>query len=175
MATRAVRTADILDGHVGLVIECLDRIYLNGYVPNLQVGGQVVQFLALRGFPIPSPAVINRIGEQFRRAVRSFADANSIPMIKFAKGDRKIEKMKPYLALQEKSGRSGVAGLGGRRSSNGSRPARRPRPRTVGLPTSAGTGPSGGSLATTSMSGMTSSVRRLSRSEVTFRIQSRCG
>jgi len=112
MATRAVRTADILDGHVGLVIECLDRIYLNGYVPNLQVGGQVVQFLALRGFPIPSPAVINRIGEQFRRAVRSFADANSIPMIKFAKGDRKIEKMKPYLALQEKSGRSGVAGIG---------------------------------------------------------------
>ena len=109
---RAVRTADILDGHVGLVIECLDRIYLNGYVPNLQVGGQVVQFLALRGFPIPSPAVINRIGEQFRRAVRSFADANSIPMIKFAKGDRKIEKMKPYLALQEKSGRSGVAGIG---------------------------------------------------------------
>ena len=112
MATRAVRTADILDGHVGLVIECLDRIYLNGSVPNLQVGGQVVQFLALRGFPIPSPAVINRIGEQFRRAVRSFADANSIPMIKFAKGDRKIEKMKPYLALQEKSGRSGVAGIG---------------------------------------------------------------
>ena len=56
--------------------------------------------------------MINRIGEQFRRAVRSFADANSIPMIKFAKGDRKIEKMKPYLALQEKSGRSGVAGIG---------------------------------------------------------------
>jgi hypothetical protein len=32
-------------------------------VPNLQVGGQVVQFLASRGFPIPSPAVINRIGD----------------------------------------------------------------------------------------------------------------
>jgi hypothetical protein len=24
--------------------QCLDRIYLNGYVPTLQVGGQVVQF-----------------------------------------------------------------------------------------------------------------------------------
>ena len=54
MAKRPVRTADILDGHVSLDLECLDRIYLNGYVPNLQVGGQVVQFLALRGFPIPS-------------------------------------------------------------------------------------------------------------------------
>src|SRR6185295_17372661 len=31
---------DVLDGHVGLDVECLDRIYLNGYVPNLQVPGQ---------------------------------------------------------------------------------------------------------------------------------------
>ena len=36
---------DVLDGHVGLDVECLDRIYLNGQVPNLQVGGQVVSFL----------------------------------------------------------------------------------------------------------------------------------
>jgi len=29
---------------VTLEVECLDRIYLNAYVPNLQVGGQVVRF-----------------------------------------------------------------------------------------------------------------------------------
>jgi hypothetical protein len=107
-----VRTADILDGHVSLDIECLDRIYLNGYVPNLQVGGQVVQFLATRGFPIPSPVVVGRIGDSFRRAVRSFADANQVPVIKFGKGHRKIEVMKPYLARQERTGRPGVAGIG---------------------------------------------------------------
>jgi len=28
----------VLDGHV-VLDECLDRIYLNGYVPNLQVEG----------------------------------------------------------------------------------------------------------------------------------------
>jgi hypothetical protein len=39
-------------------------------VPSLQVGGQVVQFLGSRGFPIPSPAVISKIGDSFRRAVR---------------------------------------------------------------------------------------------------------
>ena len=39
-----VTVNDVLDGHVGLDVECLDRIYLNGYVPNLQVGGQVVSF-----------------------------------------------------------------------------------------------------------------------------------
>jgi hypothetical protein len=112
MAKRPVTTADVLDGHVSLDVECLDRIYLNGYVPNLQVGGQVVQFLGSRGFPIPSPAVISKIGDSFRRAVRSFADANQIPLIKFGRGDRKLDKMRPLLARQEKMGRSGVAGIG---------------------------------------------------------------
>ena len=32
-----VTVSDVLDGHVGLDVECLDRIYLNGYVTNLQV------------------------------------------------------------------------------------------------------------------------------------------
>src|SRR3954468_8897206 len=112
MAKRPVRTADILDGRVNLDLECLDRIYLNGYVPNLQVGGQVVQFLALRGFPIPSPAVVGRIGDGFRRSVRSFADGNQIPMIKFGKGVRKIAAMTPYLAQLVRAGRSGVAAIG---------------------------------------------------------------
>ena len=112
MATRPVRTSDILDGHVTLDVECLDRIYLNGYVPNLQVGGQVVRFLAEQGFPIPSPAVVNRIGERFRAGVRRFAEANRIPVVRFARGDRKIERMTPYLARQAATGRSGVAAIG---------------------------------------------------------------
>ena len=40
-----VTVNDVLDGHVDLDVECLDRIYLNGYVPNLQVAGQVVSFM----------------------------------------------------------------------------------------------------------------------------------
>jgi hypothetical protein len=112
MATRPVTTSDILDGHVMLDIECLDRIYLNGYVPNLQVGGQVVQFLAARGFPIPSPAVVNRIGERFRESVRRFAESNHIPVVRFKKGDRKIAVMQRYLRAQAATGRSGVAAIG---------------------------------------------------------------
>ena len=37
-----VNVNELLDGHVIVDLECLDRIYLNAYVPNLQVGGQVV-------------------------------------------------------------------------------------------------------------------------------------
>jgi hypothetical protein len=49
---------EILDGHVVLDLECLDRIYLNAYVPKLQVGGQVVTFFSQhRNHPIASPAL----------------------------------------------------------------------------------------------------------------------
>jgi small basic protein len=69
MAT-VVTVNDVLDGHVALDVECLDRIYLNGYVPNLQVGGQVVSFMTQHlGKPIPSPAILEKIGTRFRRAV----------------------------------------------------------------------------------------------------------
>ena len=70
MAASVVTINDVLDGHVGLDIECLDRIYLNGYVPNLQVSGQVVTFLTRHlGNPVPSPATFDQIGQRFRRAV----------------------------------------------------------------------------------------------------------
>ena len=96
MATRPVTTWDVLDGHVTLDLQCLDRIYLNGYVPNLQVGGQIVQFLAGQGFPIPSPAVVARIGDRFRDAVRRLADTEHIPVVRFAKHARKLDVMRPH-------------------------------------------------------------------------------
>ena len=108
-----VTVNDVLDGHVGLDVECLDRIYLNGYVPNLQVGGQVVSFMTQHlGCPIPSPAIMEKIGTAFRKAVASFAEADHIPVVRFGKDDRKIDRMRPYLARQAATGRSGVAAIG---------------------------------------------------------------
>jgi hypothetical protein len=90
---------DLLAGHVILDLECLDRVYLNAYVPNLQVSGQVVMFLCDHlDNRIPSPALFNKIGTAFRKAVTAFADDNGIPLVRFAKGDRKADVMKPYLA-----------------------------------------------------------------------------
>jgi hypothetical protein len=57
------RIGELPDGHVRLDMPCLDRIYLNGGVPNLQVGGQVVTFLTGHlGNPVLSPALFNAIG-----------------------------------------------------------------------------------------------------------------
>jgi hypothetical protein len=104
---------DVLDGQVALDLECLDRIYLNAYVPNLQVAGQVVTFLTQHlGNPIPSPAIFDKIGTAFRRAVSRFADDEHIAVVRFAKRDRKIEVMRPYLDAQAATGRSGVAAIG---------------------------------------------------------------
>ena len=93
-----VNINDLLDGHVALDVECLDRVYLNAYVPNLQTGGQVTRFLTehLRN-PIPSPALFNPIGERFRAAVTKFAAANGIPLVRFGKDERKADVMRPYL------------------------------------------------------------------------------
>ena len=108
-----VTVNELLEGHVGLDIESLDRVYLNGYVPNLQVGGQVGSFMTAHlGCPIPSPAVMEKLGTAFRRRVRAFAEAHQIPIVRFGKDDRKQEVMRPYLRRQAATGRPGVAAIG---------------------------------------------------------------
>jgi hypothetical protein len=117
MASRLVRANpvtvnDVLDGHVKLDLECLDRVYLHGYLGQLQVGGQVVQFLRHNGFPVPSPACLQQIGDGFRRSVASFADANHIPVVRLKSTDRNIEVMRRYLSAAARTGRSQVAAIG---------------------------------------------------------------
>ena len=36
---------ELLRDHVTLDIECVDRVYLNGYVPTMQTSGALVYFL----------------------------------------------------------------------------------------------------------------------------------
>jgi hypothetical protein len=113
MVQRVVTVNDVLDGHVVLDIECLDRIYLNAYVPVLQTSSQVVAFLSGHlGFPFPSPVLFRQMGDRFRKAVLSFSDANDIPWIRFGKDESKLEVMQPHLARQASAGRSGVAAIG---------------------------------------------------------------
>jgi hypothetical protein len=102
--TSVTNINDVLEGHVGLEIDCVDRLLLNAYVPNLQVGGQVVTFLTEHlGFPIPSPALLEKIGNRFRRDVNSFAADHEVPILRLKKpdrtrwDDRKLDHVRPYL------------------------------------------------------------------------------
>jgi hypothetical protein len=111
--SHVVTVPELLDGHTVLDIECLDRIYLNGYVPTLQVGGQVLTFLHdHRGMPVASPAVFEQIGTRFRQAVARFAENNDIPLVKFKKGTRKAGVMEPLLHRAARAGTPRVVAVG---------------------------------------------------------------
>ena len=49
-----------LDGHIVLDLECLDRIYLNAYVPNVQVAGQATA----KGLVSPASSAAHELGDQ---------------------------------------------------------------------------------------------------------------
>jgi hypothetical protein len=118
VGTSVVNINDVLEGHVALEVECVDRLYLNAYVPNLQVGGQVVRFLTgHRGNPIPSPALLAQIGNRFRREVATFAKARGIPVLHLKKpdrsrwDDRKLDHVRPHLERAAREGRVGVVAI----------------------------------------------------------------
>ena len=65
---------ELLDGHVTLEVECLDRLYLNGYIGRLATSGGLVTFMREQlGKPIPSPVVLGQTSEKFREAVKAMA------------------------------------------------------------------------------------------------------
>jgi hypothetical protein len=113
-----VSVEQLLDGHVALQIDCLDRVYLNAYVPNLQVSGQVANFLTKHlDAPIPSPALFTGIGDRFRRNVKRFAGEHDVPLLRFGKpggqhGERKIDVVRPLMAKAERAQSPGVVAIG---------------------------------------------------------------
>ena len=109
---------DVLEGHVALETECVDRLYLNAYVPALQVGGQVVRFLCGHlAQPIASAALLEPIGNRFRREVKQFAAERQVPILQLGKrdhsrfDDRKLDHVRPYLDRAEREGRDGVVAI----------------------------------------------------------------
>ena len=113
-----VNINEVLEGHVSLEVECVDRLYLNAYCPLLQVGGQVVRFLTGHlGHPVPSPALFQKIGNRFRREVDRFAASGGVPVLHLKKpdrsrwDDRKLDHVRPYLDRAASEQRFGVVAI----------------------------------------------------------------
>ena len=84
--------ATILREHVTLELESIDRLYLNVYVPPLQHALGVVGFFRRhRGQPFASAALMEPISQAFVAAIERFAKVQGVPLITFAKGQRKDE------------------------------------------------------------------------------------
>jgi len=68
----------LLDGHITLEVECLDRLYLKGYIGRLATPGGLVTFMRDQlGKPIPSPVVLGQVTERFREAVKALAEGTA--------------------------------------------------------------------------------------------------
>ena len=91
--------ADVLSEHVSFEVECIDRMYLNVYVPQLQYATGLVSYIHHQlGKPVASTAALAPVSEAFTRSVRSFAASCGIPWVDFAKGQRKDDVAQEYLA-----------------------------------------------------------------------------
>jgi hypothetical protein len=91
--------ADVLTDHVRFEIECIDRMYLNVFIPELQRTGQVAGYLMRhRGFPIASTALVASMSREFVSAIRAYAKVHDVPVVHFAKGQRKDDVMHERLA-----------------------------------------------------------------------------
>ena len=90
--------ATLLRDHVTLKCRCIDRIFLQAYVPKLQTVGHVCRFLRWqREFKIPSSAAFGKIGDVYVRAIHQFAERHKIPVVHFKKGQDKEKTARPYL------------------------------------------------------------------------------
>jgi len=91
--------ADVLTRHVTLEIECIDRMYCNVYVPTLQHPRALVGFIHHHlGYPVASMAVLGPISEAFVASINTFTRRHQIPVVHFAKGQRKDDVMHEHLA-----------------------------------------------------------------------------
>jgi hypothetical protein len=91
--------ADVLSQHVTLEVEGIDRMYLNVYQPRLQTDRGVAAFFRFhRGETFASSALMDPISKTFIAAVERFVEQEQIPLITFAKGQRKDDIAKEHHA-----------------------------------------------------------------------------
>jgi len=104
--------ASLLAEHVMFRLSCVDRVFVQGYIPGLQSEGMVVRFLQHRGYYIPSPAGLGAIHDRLVHEIDHFVAANGLELVHFSKGQRKEDVAKPFLDAAEHAGREGIVMVG---------------------------------------------------------------
>ena len=85
--------AEILEQHVTFELECLDRLYLNGYVPGWQTPAAVAYFLRQhRGAKFASSVLLDAISRDYEKRLASFVRQQGIAVHRFVKGERKDDE-----------------------------------------------------------------------------------
>lgn len=91
--------AEVLSEHVTLQLECIDRMYLNVYVPQLQTEGGAANFFRKhRGFQFASAALMAPMTKAFVERIERFAEREGVDLLIFERGQRKDDVALQYLA-----------------------------------------------------------------------------
>ena len=96
--TVARSAGEVLAEHTTLELECIDRMYLNVYVPMLQSGaGAAYFFRRVRGNPVPSSALMEPMTRRFVAAIERYAAKEGVELIRFERFERKDDRTQQYL------------------------------------------------------------------------------
>jgi hypothetical protein len=97
--TVARSVGDVLADHTVFEVECIDRMYLNVWVPRLAYGGGVSGFfVGHRGHHYASTALMDPMTKAFVADIHGFVAARGLERVHFAKGQRKDELTQQFLA-----------------------------------------------------------------------------
>ena len=82
--------ADVLQNHVVLEVECIDRMYLNAIVPRLQITEGAVSFIRhQKKAQVASTNAVEPMTRAFVQSIERYVAEHGIPLVQFLKGQRK--------------------------------------------------------------------------------------
>ena len=95
--------AQLQQDHVVLELECIDRLYLNAYVPQLTSPGGVAAFCrGYLGHRFASTKQAVAMTKTFLKAIDAFLQREGLELVRFKKGQRKDDVMQQRLRRFDK-------------------------------------------------------------------------
>jgi hypothetical protein len=89
--------ADVLEKHVTLEVECIDRMYLHAIVPRLQITEGAVSYIRhQKKAQVASTKAVEPMTRAFVQNIERFAAEHAIPMVLFLKGQRKEDLARQF-------------------------------------------------------------------------------
>ena len=103
--------ADVIQQHVTLTVECLDRLYLNVIQSRLQVERGIAFFFRQhRGEQFATAKTMAEVTRPFVAAIEQFAQTQGLDLVTFGRRQRKDEVAREYLT--KFSAREGILFVG---------------------------------------------------------------
>src|SRR5215831_6727048 len=105
--------AELQREHIVMELECIDRMYLNAYVPQLTTEAGVAGFVrGYLGHRFASTKQVAQMTDTFVASIMQFALDHHIDLVRFEKGQRKDDVMQRRLRAFKKKHQRGVVFIG---------------------------------------------------------------